>query len=120
MSALQTIIDEAGLITTLDAAPVPAYSFAVPADQSGYFRSIVCARRLSDGAAKQFTIDVGFKRVQGNASITNSSVQAYGTMTIDSYAEANGENVQIIVAGLANQEVDWTCVSRGISTGHGA
>lgn len=118
MSATQTTIDEAGLLTSSDATPIPVYTFAVPPDQSGYFQSIICARKLSDGGAKQFTIDVGFRRVQGNASVTNSSVQSFGTMGVDAYAEANGENVQIIAVGLAAQEVDWSCVSRGISTGH--
>ncbi len=120
MSAVQTMIDEAGATSTLDATPTPVYSWSAAPDCSGYYRSIVCARRVSDGAAKQFTIDVGFRRVQGNASITNQSVQSFGTMTIDAYAEANGADVQIIVAGLANNEVDWTCVSRGITTTHGA
>jgi hypothetical protein len=127
MPANQVIIDEAGVNTFSNASQQTLYSRAMEPNVVGWARAIVCARRVSDGAGKNFVVDAAFKRQSGGLSVHSVDVTTYGS-TSDLNAlsacaatiDAVGNDLLVRVEGLASTEIDWSTVVRGIATVHEA
>lgn len=99
-----------------------------PADPytSGVAEAIVCARRASNGASKQFLLRAGFRRDSGNVALHNvvqlailgSTADLVALAQVEAVFDAIGQDVIVRVEGLAGVEIDWGCAFTGYAINH--
>jgi hypothetical protein len=127
MSSNQVTIDECGIATTFNDTPTLIYSIDQPVNEDcvGWTRTVVSARRVSDGASKCFVFETGYTR-DGDGDVV-----LFGTTEVDRLASSgsalddleaeyvvDGGHLQIQVVGQAATSIDWTVLNRGFHTYH--
>lgn len=112
--------------TFSDASQHTLAEHPVDADCSGVAQAIVCARRVSDGAAKQFMLRCGFRRTGGNVAVHSvAQVAVLGSTpdlnalsAVEAVFDVIGTGLIIRVEGIANTAIDWGCSFTGYSVNH--
>lgn len=126
MPSTQTNIGIGETNTFSDASQHTLASHQVDADSSGVAEAIVCARRVSDGAAKQFVLRAGFRRSSGNVAvhgaaqvaILGSTADLNALSAVEAVFDSIGTDLIVRVEGLAGTEIDWGCTFTGFSVNH--
>lgn len=93
---------------------------------SGVAESMVCARRVSDGASKQFVLRAGFRRGSGNIALHNvqqvavlgSTPDLNSLSAVEAVFDAIGTDIIVRVEGIAGVEIDWAGNITGFAVNH--
>ena len=117
-------VNEANTYSTASVQTI--YSQTMPENSAGRATVYAVARRVSDGASKTFTLELGYKRGTGDVTIFGLQLlSAKGTVgdlialaavsaTVD---EAEGD-LRVRVSGLASTEIDWLITFVGEAVVH--
>lgn len=128
MTAVKANFGGDGAFTFFDADTHEIAARTVTDFSAGIFTGRITARRVSDGAAKSFLISFGYKK---EASGTDASVYGFAITDVKGIAVdlaaldavtasviAWGENISLLVQGLADAEVDWIYQAEGEELNH--
>lgn len=128
MSASQSNIGTPGWGTYDTNSPEVLLSEPVAQNSAGTLRAQVIARRVSNGAAKTFTIEAGYKRDTGDVTVFGVSLlNANGTTgdlialaSVAATIDADGGNIRVLGSGLNGVDIDWSAVLTGVTVNHEA
>lgn len=110
-----------GSDTFSDATMRTLFSETIPENSAGFRVIRVTARRVSDGAAKVFFLELGVKRSTGNVEVFGLQLlaskatvgDAITLAAVSATVDASGSDIRIRVAGLASTEIDWAFTNSG-------
>jgi len=116
-----------GVATFSDATQHTLSAETIIENAAGFRVIRVSARRVSDGAAKVWFLEVGFKRDTGNLTVFGLTLLATKGTAADLIAlvlaavtvDAVDSDMRIRVTGLASTEIDWAFTTSGEAVVHG-
>lgn len=117
-------IDVDNAFTTSGSSPQVAVQYEATVSSASAILVRVCARRQSDGAAKNWLASFGAKRVGMSAPVANGTLlnvlTPYGSVAdllamvgTDIALAISGNNIQLTVTGQSGQNIDWVVVFDG-------